>query len=370
MGRGVLFGWGVSTKAVSHWLDTQKRPYAVVHDIEQWQPEGGIDWVCFSPGIPFAHRVRQWARQHALPVYSECYWGLKRFAHATIIGITGSVGKTSLGARLTASLRSVGCTAAFCGNCGIPILQVAPSTPYLVVELSSFQLVDPLPHCIDVALITTIEPNHLDWHPSYTHYIETKQKIAKYCASDRVFTTSACMPGIKAPETDPAEQQSWLIRQTLGALQLPQKVAPAVSLPHRFECIGVFSGVTVINDSKATTLGAVQYALCGVANPCVLLVGGRFKGGDRQKLLPHLLKNVQHVVAYGESGAAFVEAWSHALPCTYIDYFQSAVEAAWRHCAPGMTFLFSPGCASFDMFSNYAERGDIFRALFQQGKLV
>jgi UDP-N-acetylmuramoylalanine--D-glutamate ligase len=136
-------------------------------------------------------------------------------------------------------------------------------------------------------------------------------------------------------------------------------------LPHRCEKVGAIDGVTFINDSKATNIDALEKALLAMRAPVVLIAGGKDKGLDFSGLRPLLREKSTAVVLIGQMTEKLFAAWNTAVPCVVAATLADSVERARRLAKPGDVVLFSPGCSSFDMFKDFEDRGDQFRALVQ-----
>jgi len=136
-------------------------------------------------------------------------------------------------------------------------------------------------------------------------------------------------------------------------------------LPHRLEKVGEIGGVTFLNDSKATNIDALEKALLAMRSPVVLLAGGKDKGLNFDGLRSLLREKVKGIVLIGQMMEKLFAAWNSAVPCIRASTLAGAVEQAHQLAAPGDVVLFSPGCSSFDMFKDYEDRGNQFRALVQ-----
>jgi UDP-N-acetylmuramoylalanine--D-glutamate ligase len=136
-------------------------------------------------------------------------------------------------------------------------------------------------------------------------------------------------------------------------------------LPHRCEKVGVIDGVTFINDSKATNIDAVEKALLSMDAPTVLLAGGKDKGLDFSGLTPLVREKVKAVVLIGNMTEKLFALWHDAVPCVKATTLAGAVAETQQLAEAGDIVLFSPGCSSFDMFKDFEDRGDQFRALIQ-----
>ena len=131
---------------------------------------------------------------------------------------------------------------------------------------------------------------------------------------------------------------------------------------HRLENVAIIKDVTYINDSKATNLDSVSVAIQSFNKPVVLILGGRNKGADFRLLLPHIKSShVRDIISYGEAGGQISTAIGDAVRSVQVTDLNSAVTTAQRLAAPGDVVLLSPGCASFDQFANFEERGQYFK---------
>ena len=137
-------------------------------------------------------------------------------------------------------------------------------------------------------------------------------------------------------------------------------------LPHRCETVGEVDGVTFINDSKATNLDALVKALESQPKAVVLIAGGKDKGFEFDGIAGLVHAKAKHAVLIGEMADRIFETWSKVVPCSLAKTLPAAIEQARRHSVPGDVVLFSPGTSSFDMFKNYADRGDQFREIIQE----
>jgi len=136
-------------------------------------------------------------------------------------------------------------------------------------------------------------------------------------------------------------------------------------LPHRLEKVGEIDGVTFLNDSKATNIDAVEKALLAMRSPVVLLAGGKDKGLNFDGLLPLVREKVKAVVLIGQMTEKLFAAWNSDVPCVRATSLADAVERTQKLAKRGDVVLFSPGCSSYDMFKDFEDRGDQFRALIQ-----
>lgn len=380
-----------------------------------------VDVVVPSPGIPEHAAVLRRAIERGLPVWSEPEVGW-RLAPRRLVAITGTNGKTSVTELVTAMLTAAGVDATACGNIGHPFTAAATASApgaMLVAELSSFQL--RFAHSLRprIGVLLNLAPDHLDWHSDFAAYAAAKGRLwqaqhredwavgnaedpaaaalVRSAAPGRVAWTSA----ISVPEVGVGVTGQELVARLpshegpLLRLQELPSVAPhhvgnvaaaaAVALlagaegaavagaartfrpgRHRLEIVALGGGVTWVDDSKATNPHAAAAALRSFRHddsPTVVwIAGGQAKGVDLAPLGAELAA-VRHAVLIGEAADELAEvAATRNLPTSRADSIEEAVAVAARVAAAGDTVLLAPGCASFDQFHDYAERGDRFAA--------
>ena len=380
----------------------------------------GRDWIVWSPGIPIGHPLAREARAAGVPVLSELEvaW---RASQAPFVCVTGTNGKSTVTDLAGALLRGAGLAVEVCGNIGRAACEAAPNAPAdgaVVAEVSSFQLetVDRLEPRVAVWLNLT--PDHLDRHGDFATYGAMKQRlfrrqgagdVAVWNADDPEVMKRRIPPGtpsspasayfsIEGPVEDGAYAAgSRLVLASRGhgtpLLDLPEmklrgrhNLANAVAavaaaaplgatpdslrgvlrayrgLEHRLEPAGVVQGVEFVNDSKATNVASLEVALASFEHPVVLIAGGRDKGQDFRPLAALVRRAVSHVVLIGEGAARIAEAWPQT-PATRAESLAEAVRVAFESARGNRhTVLLSPGCASFDMFQDYEDRGRAFKA--------
>jgi UDP-N-acetylmuramoylalanine--D-glutamate ligase len=374
----------------------------------------GRDLVIWSPGIPETHAIAVAARAARIPVWSELELGYLA-AQAPMVCVTGTNGKSTTTDLTGALLRAAGREVEVCGNIGRPVCDVAEAVSargLLVVEVSSFQLetVERLKPFVGVWLNLT--PDHLDRHGDLATYGALKQRLfarqgetdyAVWNADDPevVRRRAGSATWLEFSARRPVDQGAGVddgtivlawrggverlmparelripgphnLLNALAALAavLPWEVAPATlrgtlqhyaGLEHRLERVGVVDGVTFVNDSKATNAGSLEVALQSFEAPVVLIAGGRDKGQDFSPLGELVRRATRAVVLIGEGTVAMERAWPGVLHVRAASLAE-AVDAAFERARPGGTVLLSPGCASFDMFRDYEDRGRRFKA--------
>ncbi|WP_370408735.1 UDP-N-acetylmuramoyl-L-alanine--D-glutamate ligase [Tenacibaculum dicentrarchi] len=374
------------------------------------------DIVMKSPGIPDKIALIQAIILKGIKVISEIEFAAK-YTAAKIIGITGSNGKTTTTLLTGHLLKNTGLSVCIGGNIGDSFAQlVAEKSPEnYVLELSSFQLdgiIDFSPH---IAVVTNISPDHLDRYDyNFDNYINSKFRITKnQTATDFLIY-----------DADDIEIQNWLKKNTTKAQKIPFSIekeseygaflrddkiiikleteevlikiddlalkgkhniknamAAAITakllqintnviakslsdfqaVEHRLEYVQKVNGVQFINDSKATNVNAVFYALECIKTPIVWVVGGVDKGNDYTELLPLVKQKVKAIVCLGENNQKIIEAFANLVAVIETNTADKAVAAASKLANSGDTVLLSPACASFDLFKNYQDRGTKFK---------
>jgi UDP-N-acetylmuramoylalanine--D-glutamate ligase len=381
----------------------------------------GRDFVVWSPGIPFEHPIAEAAGARGIPVLSELELGVLA-AHAPLVCITGTNGKSTTTDLVGTLLRAAGREVEVCGNIGRPICEVADAvgpTGLLVVEVSSFQLETGTRLKPFVAAWLNLTPDHLERHGDLGSYAELKQRLFARQDEGDYAVWNADDPEVMArragrgaslffSSTAPVEQGAHLeggtivlawrggterlmpadqvllpgrhnLMNVLAALAvtLPLEIAPATlrrtltayrGLEHRLEPVATVEGVRFVNDSKATNVSSLRVALESFAEPVVLIAGGRDKGQDFRPLAELVRQHVCHLVLIGEGAERIGEAWP-GVGQTRAPSLEIAVDTAFLNASrswPTSTgtpiVLLSPGCASFDMFRDYEDRGRRFKA--------
>jgi len=374
----------------------------------------GADLVVPGPGVPLDLPVLDAAREQGIPIYGELALAAGRFT-VPVIAVTGSNGKTTVTSLIGALLKAAGKHPFVGGNIGTPLLDffMEPGKyDCAVLELSSFQLDLAGDFRPNIGLLLNITPDHIDRHGSLEAYTRAKQKLFSHQESgdmailgsdDAVVASTAVNPGVLALSF--GHGQDCLARIVEGQIQLGagfsggegasyalagtklsssvnQLNAAAAILavtlagcdqagiikglaayeppPHRMAEVAVIEGVRYIDDSKATNIGATQAALAGCDGQVVLIAGGRDKDSDFTLLREVVAKKVQHLLLIGEAAPLMESALGTVVRTERAASMEAAVQRASQVAHAGDVVLLAPGCASFDMFSGYAERGRVF----------
>lgn len=380
--------------------------------------EGKVDLLVKNPGITYDVPPVKEAFRRGIPVVTEVEIAAQMLS-SPIVGITGSNGKTTTTMLVGHMLSTGGVKARVAGNIGRALCELVGEVKpeeWLVVELSSFQLKGTETFRPRVAALLNIVPAHLDYHKTMEDYIASKMQlfqnqtagdaavlnrdcstvrdVASRLASDVWwFSRRSEVPcgafvrdGWMVLRTPEGEEKNLLAVDELtlpGAHNLENALAAATiafvcgcpeegireglrtfrGVPHRLEYVETIDGVRFINDSKATNAQAAIRALESFSDPIVWIAGGLDRGFDFAELVPYLARRVKGMVAYGEAGPILMKRAEEAgVPrLRAAEDVVEAVEYARRMAEKGDVVLLSPACASWDLYTSFEERGDIFK---------
>jgi UDP-N-acetylmuramoylalanine--D-glutamate ligase len=365
----------------------------------EFTPEraGGHGLVVFSPGFALLHPWLEMARKSGCICMAEIDFA-SVFWLGRIVAVTGTNGKTTLTEFLAHALGRIGKRAWATGNIGYPFTKLVAerdggeTEAVAVCEVSSFQAEQVGYFFADSLLWTNFAEDHLERHPGMEAYFAAKWELVVHTRSGCFFAGSsvarfAAQFGRALPSGSSVASEgqrpdallegtpfaaypqrenfiltaAWWRSQGLEELALYAAARTFHPGRHRLSRVAEIDGVTYWNDSKATNFHAVEAALAGLAGPVVLIAGGRSKGGDLGGFVVRIAPRVRHAVLIGETAAflaaAFEEAGVSAEICENIE---DAVRAAAVAAPPGGNVALSPGFASFDLFRDYADRGDRF----------
>ncbi|MDD5432189.1 MAG: UDP-N-acetylmuramoyl-L-alanine--D-glutamate ligase [Candidatus Omnitrophica bacterium] len=350
----------------------------------------GKDLVVISPGVTNEALPVVWARQQKIPVISEIELGWI-LCPAEIIAVTGSSGKTTVTTLIGKILEASGKKVFVCGNIGNPFcseVHLMEKDGYVVLEVSSFQLVNIEKFKPKVALILNFTRNHLDWHKDMQEYLDAKKRIfmnqdnSDYLVLNqqdsllRGLAKEAKGKIVYFEESEGLNPNQAAVCAVGSLLGVDKKIILKVlgdfkGIEHRMEFVANINGVNFINDSKATTADSTLWALKNINNPIVLIAGGKDKGVDYSLILNEARHKVREAVLIGEARGVIAKALKGAINIDEALTFEEAVKKAFLKAKPGDSVLLSPMCSSFDMFSNYEERGRVFKKLVLEleGKL-
>ncbi|MFC1537475.1 UDP-N-acetylmuramoyl-L-alanine--D-glutamate ligase [Gemmatimonadota bacterium] len=377
------------------------------------------DFIVLSPGINERIPLLNEPEISRVPVVGEvelAYW----FCRWPIIALTGTNGKTTTVTLIDRILTRAGFDSQAAGNIGRALCSTlggSQEDTVLVAEISSFQL-----HTIKsfrprLALLLNLSPDHLERYGNLDEYYSSKMRLFTHMDQNDLAIFNADYPGLLSRAEnlkntqvaffgyDPGPKHLSFVKEgkvyarpsggpelaviEIDRLPMPgrhnlenvlaataaaaavdanmeatsEAIASFTGLPHRLEKVAAIGGVTYINDSKSTTVDSVGKALASFAGPIVLIMGGCHKGSPYTPLSDQVREKVRHLVVIGETSDIILEDLGHATETSRAGSFEEAVAKAHNTARPGDVVLLSPGCASFDMFENYEERGTLFKEI-------
>jgi UDP-N-acetylmuramoylalanine--D-glutamate ligase len=382
------------------------------------------DLIIKSPGIPDSIALIEELRSASIPIIDELEFA-SRYTQKPIIAITGSNGKTTTTLLTHHLLVENGINAALAGNVGHSMARqvIADEAEIYVVEVSSFQLDGMKDFAPDTAAILNITPDHLDrYNYDFEAYAESKMKILQglgasnvlvYCSADENLSTritnSNCeaqriaigltedgmndgfvadsklvyqnkqvniqIPISELPIRGPHNYLNALVaiaissRYGLDESQITQALSSFKNAPHRLELFTKIGDVDVVNDSKATNVEAVLYALGSFDKPIIWIAGGQDKGNDYSQIKDLVAKKVKAMVCLGVDNHTLLNEFGSSVNMiSETKDVKEAAKMALEYANNSDVILFSPACASFDLFNNYAERGELFKSAVLQLK--
>lgn len=375
----------------------------------------GIDLVIVSPGVPSTSVLTRAARDARIPLIGELELGY-RFLRAPVVAVTGTNGKSTVTVLLGEIFKAAGMRTFAGGNLGTPLVDAADlDLDVAVVEVSSYQLETIEQFKPKVAVHLNLTEDHLDRYRGLAEYGRAKARIFENqdqndwailnrgdpevwkladtvrsrifsFGMDRPATAPAIWPETGALGFRDSQRHGRIMMENFrlpGSHNLANAMAAAAAalaldadpkiiectfasfrgLPHRLEFVRDRAGVTWIDDSKGTNVGAVAEALAAVPAPVVLIAGGVDKGGGYAPLRMPLERKVKLLILIGAARDKMRAALGGATTIECVATLSEAVRIAAANSRRGDTVLLSPACSSFDQFSNYAERGRIFQEL-------
>ena len=387
-------------------------------DVAALQPE----LIVMSPGVPLSIPPVVKARELGIPVISEPELAF-RYSDVPFVAITGTNGKTTTTTLTAFLLEKEGRKVVAGGNIGLPLISQCPkmsANDIVVAEMSSFQLESVDSFCPKVAVVMNLTPDHLDRHKTMEAYAAAKANIFKNQGPEEYLLlnkddaiVAAMAAGAKShvyyfSQQEILDEGIWLEDGNL-VYRLDKNGAPQVLIPaaeigivgshnwqnamaaslaallmgqqpeiiaerlrafkgvaHRMEPVATIDGVLYVNDSKGTNPDSTEKALGSYGKrPIVLIAGGRNKGSDMAVLVPLMRAHCRGVVLVGEATGDFIDAFERTGYTAYVsaDSFEDAVAKAREMAQSGDVVLLSPACASWDMFDNFEQRGDLFKEL-------
>ena len=385
-------------------------------------PKGMYDVCVVSPSVPDDSLWVRELKGRGVRVISELELGWSR-CPCPVLAVTGSSGKSTLVKLCGEALAAAGRRVVMGGNYGHPISRLVcerVDVDWVVLEVSSFQLENIENFSPKVGVLLNIHPNHLDRHHTFEEY--RRLKVRLFAKMDRRQTAvvpdidAAAIKVLAGSRSRPCEASwvrfglsadaeyryingqieftngagknfvsfrgTWFDNEVMGLTAAaavaamkacgvdPAAVVKAAEnfepLPHRMQEVARKDGVRFVDDSKATTLSALQAGVIMAGDRVRLIAGGLLKEHDAGFLAETLSKKVRKVYLIGEASNKLAETWRGAVECVCCGTLEQAVKAAWEEAESGDVVLLSPGCASFDQFKNYEERGERFVAIVRE----
>jgi len=373
-------------------------------------PSGAFDTCIVSPGIDSASGLVQEAEALGIPAISELELGF-RYCRCPVVAVTGTNGKSTTVKLCHDALSLAGARSAIAGNYGPPICDVAGETKnldWLVLEVSSFQLERIISFRPKVGVLLNVQPDHLDRHGDMETYMALKYRMFNRMDSDDtgivpeenwtdLSRSASGNRWVRFGSGKTAdyrfgdghvvcaadEKQGFSLGKTIfdnPVLGLNAAAAAATvsacgysasivgraaigfkPLEHRMEHVGLLNGVSFVNDSKATNLSAMVASLKAAPGRVRLVAGGLLKEKDLNLAKEVLARKAHAVYLIGNDAKRMRAAWNDTVKCTIFNALEAAVMAAWKDASQGDTILLAPGCASFDQFDSYKDRGNQFK---------
>ena len=372
-----------------------------------------------SPGVPQNSAVIKNALSKGIEVVSEIE-AASWFCKGKVIAITGTNGKTTTTTLIGEIFKDAGYKTFVCGNIGIAFSDIVEQTDdnsIIVLETSSFQLDNIKKFKPFIAIMLNVTPDHLDRYDSFEKYLESKMRIAEnqnesdyfvFNYDDELVRRSAVnvhshrsafsLTGAVKDETKEGtylnnidliyyyymgeeniiDTKKLIIKDEHNVYNAMASVISAKifgiekefikktienfkGVEHRLEYVRELDGVKYYNDSKATNVNSVWYALKGFNEPLVLILGGKDKGNDYTQIEKEVKEHVKHIIAIGDSRQKVYDFFKDILPVTVAESMEDAITKAKQNSVKNDVVLLSPACASFDMFDNYEHRGRVFK---------
>jgi UDP-N-acetylmuramoylalanine--D-glutamate ligase len=379
------------------------------------------DIVVKSPGIPNTAPVVRKASEAGISIISEIEFA-SRYTEGKLIAITGTNGKTTTTKLTYHILKSAGLDVAMAGNVGRSFAaELAESDhEYWVLEVSSFQLDNIETFRPHISVLLNITPDHLDRYDSYEDYILSKFNIARNQESEDYFLYGSDFPVIREKIAtsniratsypisveQPLKMGGWVeneeikIKTIKGELNMSiydlalqgkhnsynslasgmaaklvgirksairESLSDFEQVEHRLETVQTINGVDFINDSKATNINSTWYALDSMSKGIVWICGGVDKGNDYEQLRELVRNKVKAIVCLGLDNSKIIDAFKEEVEIlTETKDMETAVRTAYSLAAKNEAVLLSPACASFDLFENYEDRGNQFKAVVKE----
>ena len=347
------------------------------------------DLMVISPGVRVDSLPVKLAEERDIPVISELELAYS-MCPAPIIAVTGTSGKTTVTTLICQMLAKAGLDVVVCGNIGNPLsgeIYRIKDNSIVVLEVSSFQLERIKTFKPKLSIILNISANHLDRYKDIDEYSSLKSKIFSNQDEDDILFLNGkdrrlrqisrgtrCRVEFFDEYKDfrtryKIENENYLAAMSVASVEgvsedtMLDVISNFKGIEHRLEYVTTIDGIDFINDSKATTVSSVEWALKSLDGKIILIMGGRYKGGDFGSLKEFLNEKADCVIAIGEARSRIKKDLAYFKDVFEEESLESALKRAFERAQKGDKILLSPGCSSFDMFKNYEERGRHFKEL-------
>ena len=376
--------------------------------------------IIVSPGIPLDIEPLRAAQERGIPILGELELA-SRLIDIPMVAVTGTNGKSTVVSFIGWMMEQAGIPVFLGGNIGTPLMeyiQTKSRADYAVVEVSSFQLDTAVTFSPYISVILNITPDHLDRYPNYEAYVRSKLRIsrrqglgqyaiwndddARLAENEPPGSVTlmrygsgpkagryAYLSGRSIRISIPGEKvQEFKINRSrlpgghnlenmmasilagcivgLDVGKIQEAVDGFSGLPHRLEWVRSLGQIDFYNDSKATNVDAALRAVQSFDRPVILIAGGRHKGADYAPLIHAGKGIIRHVILIGESQGLMAAAFDGHIPVVRADGLEEAVSRAYGLACPHDAVLLSPACSSFDMFTDYVHRGEVFKETVKQ----
>jgi len=371
------------------------------------------DLIVVSPGVPFIPELKA-AKEYGVKIISELELAYK-FLKGKIVGITGTNGKSTTTTLTQKILKEGGLKAFLAGNIGNPLINFVKKSQddhIYVTEISSFQLQYIKEFRAYVSVFLNISPDHLDWHSSFADYYQAKKKIlasqkeeAKavlnrddplvwtlkkeveidvfafsrkrevprgcFLHKENIILSDAKKEELikvsEIPLFGVHNQENIMASAIVGHVfglsisRIKESIKNFKGLEHRLEKVSTLEGIDFYNDSKATNVDATLKSLQSFNQKIILIMGGRDKGGNFNKLKKVIKEKVKKIILIGEAKEKIKKALEGMVTFRNSSSLKEAVNIGFSEAKPGEIVLLAPSCTSFDMFQNFEERGKVFK---------
>tara|TARA_B100001758_G_scaffold152087_1_gene131056 strand:+ start:534 stop:1910 length:1377 start_codon:yes stop_codon:yes gene_type:complete len=376
-------------------------------------------WI-LSPGVPQDSNIVSKAQKRNIDIISEIEFA-SWFTNKPIIGLTGSNGKTTTVNMLYEMLKGDNYSPILAGNMGFAFsrailndLNKKTDDRIYILELSSFQLENIIHFKPFISIILNITPDHQDRYIDMNAYVEAKLNIIAnqdsndfliYNSDDPILNKRCknAVPKILSFSINNNSENLFKIRDSkiiegdshildlskialagkhnlsnflaastaakilnISNRQISETISNFSGIEHRLEKVVINNGVAYYNDSKATNIESVIAAIQSFSNSVILILGGKDKDSNFVELIPFIKHNVKKIISYGQASKKIAIALRDAVELDQVSSLRDAVEVCHKSAVPGDIVLLSPGCASFDQFNNYEERGNEFKKIVNE----